>query len=352
LDNALVSLIIAAYNADKYLRRCLDSVLCQTYTNLEIILVDDGSTDATGAICDAYAVRDKRVRVIHQQNAGVSAARNSALDIVTGEYLGFTDADDKLDPDYVETLVQNIQGYDMVLCGYHYVDTADQLADISLPHNCVLTAQEFLKAYLGEEINVFGLEIRLAIGGYLWNKLFRLNIWGDIRFTLHLSMEDSLAVTSYASRIKRINCVTDCKYFYYQILGSLTNTPGLHAHAADVIAIRKAQEQLVQDFVSREQASATLFPKQTGVKLLQEQAGLLVLLAYFSVLRNYLRAEATNLPVYQQYVRDFRVAFGDRFSCLRLCKTLCIAAKLLLYGFSPGIYGKIWELKYNFHRNK
>jgi glycosyltransferase involved in cell wall biosynthesis len=396
---ALVSLIIPAYNDEKYLARCLDSVIGQTYKNLQIILVDDGSTDASGKICDSYAAQDQRIQVlhqqnagvsiarnhalavatgeylaftdaddqvepdyietlvkniagydhvIHQQNAGVSAARNSALDIAAGEYLGFTDADDKLDPDYVATLVKNIQGYDMVLCGYHSVDETGQIVEKCLPHNCVMTAQEFLHAYLDEEIYVFnGMEIRLAIGGYLWNKLFRLNIWNNIRFTLHLSMEDTLAVTSYVSRIKRINCVTDCKYFYYQILGSLTNTPGLHAHVADVIAIRKAQEQLVQIFVSQKQASATLFPKQTGIKLLQKQAGLLVLLAYFDVLRKYLNAAATNSPVYQQYVRDFRAAFGDRFSCLRLCKTWRMAAKLLLYGFLPGLYEKIWKWKYS-----
>ena len=90
----MISVIIPVFNAEKYLRRCLDSVLSQTYENLEVILVDDGSTDNSGSICEEYAVIDKRVRVFHQVNAGVSSARNQGISLVSGEYLTFLDADD------------------------------------------------------------------------------------------------------------------------------------------------------------------------------------------------------------------------------------------------------------------
>ena len=115
LNNAVVSLIIAVYNADKYLPRCLDSVVKQTYTNLEIILVDDGSTDTSRKICDTYAALDKRIQVLHQPNRGVCVARNYALAVATGEYLCFADADDKLTADYVTTMVANIASHDMVM---------------------------------------------------------------------------------------------------------------------------------------------------------------------------------------------------------------------------------------------
>ena len=108
LNNAVVSLIIAVYNADKYLQRCLDSVVKQTYTNLEIILVDDGSTDTSRKICDTYAAHDRRIIVIHQKNAGVSAARNKALAVFKGAYLTFVDADDYIDADMVQTVFANL----------------------------------------------------------------------------------------------------------------------------------------------------------------------------------------------------------------------------------------------------
>ena len=90
----LISVIIPVYNVEKYLRRCLDSVIAQTYQNLEIICVDDGSIDDSGKICDQYAVRDARIKVIHQENQGLSAARNRGLDAAEGEYIAFVDSDD------------------------------------------------------------------------------------------------------------------------------------------------------------------------------------------------------------------------------------------------------------------
>lgn len=102
-----VSIIIPVYNIEQFLPRCLDSVISQTYTNLEIILVDDGSTDSSGRICDEYAEKDKRIVVVHKANAGVSAARNSGMDIVTGDYIGFVDGDDLVEPQMYEILVRN-----------------------------------------------------------------------------------------------------------------------------------------------------------------------------------------------------------------------------------------------------
>lgn len=105
MNNPLISVIVPVYRVEKYLRTCVDSILTQTYSNLEVILVDDGSPDGCPAICDEYAKQDARVQVIHQKNAGVCAARNAALDICTGEYITFIDSDDFVHPRYMETLV-------------------------------------------------------------------------------------------------------------------------------------------------------------------------------------------------------------------------------------------------------
>ena len=95
----LVSVIVAVYNIEEYLPRCVDSILAQTYRNLEIILVDDGSKDQSGSICDSYAEKDRRIKVIHKKNGGLSDARNAGMDAATGEYIGFVDGDDWIEPD-------------------------------------------------------------------------------------------------------------------------------------------------------------------------------------------------------------------------------------------------------------
>ena len=107
--NPLVSVIIPVYNVSPYLRESLDSVISQTYTNLEIIAVDDGSTDDSGRICDEYAEKDTRIKVIHQANRGLSAARNAGLNAMTGEYVAFLDSDDALYPEMVECMVKGME---------------------------------------------------------------------------------------------------------------------------------------------------------------------------------------------------------------------------------------------------
>ena len=111
MGKPLVSVIVPVYKVEPYLHRCVDSILAQTYTNLEIFLVDDGSPDNCGKICDDYAQTDKRIRVIHKKNGGLSDARNAAIDVATGEYITFVDSDDCVSPDYVETLYHLVDKY-------------------------------------------------------------------------------------------------------------------------------------------------------------------------------------------------------------------------------------------------
>ena len=106
VEEKLVSVIVAVYNIEEYLPRCIDSILAQTYRNLEIILVDDGSTDSSGGICDDYAQKDRRIKVIHKKNGGLSDARNAGLDKVSGDYIGFVDGDDWIDEDMYRAMYE------------------------------------------------------------------------------------------------------------------------------------------------------------------------------------------------------------------------------------------------------
>lgn len=106
LESPLISVIVPVYKVEEYLARCVDSILGQTYRNLEILLVDDGSPDRCGEICEEYAARDTRIRVIHKENGGLSSARNAAIDVAQGEYLGFVDSDDWIEPETYEALLE------------------------------------------------------------------------------------------------------------------------------------------------------------------------------------------------------------------------------------------------------
>ena len=114
--DALISVIVPVYNVEKYINRCIESVLAQTYRNFELILVDDGSPDNCGAICDDYASKDRRIRVIHKENGGVSSARNAGLDSAGGDYILFVDSDDYITPEHIELLIP-VESEDLVCCG-------------------------------------------------------------------------------------------------------------------------------------------------------------------------------------------------------------------------------------------
>ena len=119
----MLTIVVPVYNVQKYIYKCEDSILSQTYKNIEVILVDDSSPDECGTICDKYAEKDKRVRVIHKKNGGLSSARNSALDIANGDYVGFVDSDDWIEPTMYEEMVQFLEdeNCDMVECAINNV---------------------------------------------------------------------------------------------------------------------------------------------------------------------------------------------------------------------------------------
>ena len=123
--NDLISIIVPVYKAEKYLRRCVDSILAQTYQNIEVLLIDDGSPDNSGEICDEYAEKDSRVRVFHKPNGGVSSARNLGLKEAKGDYIGFVDADDYIDKTMYEVLLCNLikENSDISICSYNQEDS-------------------------------------------------------------------------------------------------------------------------------------------------------------------------------------------------------------------------------------
>lgn len=176
----LISVIVPVYNVESYIHRCVNSICNQTYTNLEIILVDDGSPDNCGQICDEYAQKDKRIIVVHQENGGLSVARNSGLDRCTGEYIGFVDSDDYIHPEMYERLYQDICKYHVKLafCHPNMCRGGIPIVDLSLPSECKTKEYIILKSMTEN------------IWWAAWTKLYERSLFDTLRYPKGKNNED------------------------------------------------------------------------------------------------------------------------------------------------------------------
>ncbi len=213
-----ISVIIPVYKVEKYLDKCVESIVNQTYKNLEIILVDDGSPDNCPAMCDVWAEKDERIRVIHKENGGLADARNAGMDIATGDYIGFVDSDDWIEPNMYEMLLKNALKYD---------------ADISrcgLSVNCENGENNQWREIEFSEVHVldnFEYTRRVIQGGYLngavWNKIYKKETVGSYRFmTEDGASEDIMFNNRVSSQMSVCVCEDLPLYNYLRRVGSIT----------------------------------------------------------------------------------------------------------------------------------
>ncbi len=203
----LISVIVPVYNVENYLSKCIDSILAQTYTNLEIILVDDGSPDNCGKICDEYAKKDSRIKVIHQENGGLSAARNAGLDTATGDYIGFVDSDDYIEPDMYNCLHNSIinSKVKIACCGRFREITSNY----SVKAFCCERATEF---NIKEAFSEMLLQQRVDVS--VCDKLFSRDLLYDIRFPVGEINEDVVVVFELIKKSNGIIHSGDVFYHY------------------------------------------------------------------------------------------------------------------------------------------
>lgn len=180
-DTPLISVIVPVYNVSTYLDKCVESLVEQTYTNLEIIFVNDGSTDSSGEICDLWAQKDSRIKVIHQQNAGLSGARNAALPVATGEYIMFVDSDDFLHPELCQTLYDSLDGAaDISICDAAHAFPNDAPAfSISTDSEIMTPAEAIIRMWYQKDFLPSA-----------WGKLYRRQLFECKRFTVGRLFED------------------------------------------------------------------------------------------------------------------------------------------------------------------
>lgn len=236
MTNPLISIIVPIYKAEKYLHRCLDSILVQTFTEWECILVDDGSPDNSGRICDEYAQKDGRFKVIHKENGGVSSARQAGTDIATGEYIIHVDADDWIESDMLECMYsQAKEGYDIVVADYY---TNSNKTERYRTQSDVNNADELLIAMLKGDCM-----------GSLWNKLIKRSLFSQISFPLDLFYCEDVYVLAqiilkYSPSIINLH---KAFYHYIQLKTSITHIKNAK-HIENRLLFIKKMEMLLSQY--------------------------------------------------------------------------------------------------------
>lgn len=216
MSKPLISVIVPVYNVEKYLGKCVDSILAQTYENLEIILVEDGTRDGCGAICDAYAAQDPRVRVIHKENGGLSSARNAGMDIARGEYFGFVDSDDWIEPETYETLLNLAEKYDADLVSGSRYDVAEPTGErtLGLHHEkeeCISAMEMLGRVFVWD-----------GCDSAAWDKLYRRHLFADIRYPLGMYSEDIAIFYKLMEKANRVALCPKPLYNYLHRENSIT----------------------------------------------------------------------------------------------------------------------------------
>ncbi len=207
-NEPLVSVIVPCYNVEQYLPKCVDSILCQTYRNLEVWLVDDGSPDRCGEICDEYAKKDSRVRVIHKENGGLADARNVALDVMTGEYVVCVDSDDFISPTHIEGLYRLIEKHGADAS----VNTSCHFPEGTTPH----------PAKKKEEVVVFASGLKAVEAMFYqemfdtsaWGKMYRADLFDGVRYPKGLLFEDLPTTYRLLMKAGRVAFNDEQSYFY------------------------------------------------------------------------------------------------------------------------------------------
>lgn len=220
-NKPLVSVIVPIYKVEPYLERCIHSIISQTYQNLEIILVDDGSPDKCGEICESFAQSDSRIKVYHKENGGLSDARNFGVEHASGEYIAFIDSDDYIAPNYIDYLFTLLKKYnaDISACCMTKTneDTADYRANDKIPNEQLLTGKEAC-------MELFGALYLVLVTA--WGKLYRSDIVKKYPFPIGKICEDEATTCKYYYEANRVAVGNKCLYAYYQNPEGIMNTNG------------------------------------------------------------------------------------------------------------------------------
>lgn len=233
-----ISIIVPVYNVERYLSECLDSILEQTFIDYEVIHVDDGSTDDSGRICDKYTQQDDRIMVIHQENKGISGARNAGLDKAVGRYISFIDSDDYVEADYLEQLHFMIKEYnaDVSMCGHYEVTKNFSFEPVINPKVFITDTQGAIKVAM--EAKITGVNV--------YDKLYKSELIDGIRFPIGKYCEDTFFTIKVIARCTKAAITEEKKYFYRHRSTSFSNVE-YSKHDLDAIEADQQNYELIAE---------------------------------------------------------------------------------------------------------
>jgi len=301
----LISVIVPIYQVEDYLIECLDSIINQEYTNLEIILVDDGSKDKCPEICDDYELKDNRIKVIHKPNGGLSDARNAGLEIAKGKYICFVDSDDVLNKSFVSILYDNIKdtGADISICDFLSMKSMSEISDNNITNNFKLyTKEEILNEFYKKQ------SLRLVLA---WNKLYKRKIWKNIRYPKGKVHEDEFVIHHILDNINKL-VISDSKLYYYrQRENSITSV----YNKKRLNALEALEDRL------------EFYKKQTNEKMYNN-----TLYNFFFSIRHHLK-QMKGIEEFKDIENSLKKKYDQTYRDLLKCKTIPLLKKIKLILF-------------------
>lgn len=316
--NPMISVIVPIYNVEKYLRACIDSILTQTYKNLEIILVDDGSSDGCGAICDEYKEKDQRITVIHQKNRGLSGARNAGIDIAQGQYIGFIDSDDTIEPQMFEILLNNMRknGAKISICGRKIVDESGNITEPKYIHK--------KKMVLDGKSAIIEMNSHKSFDMSACDKLYDITLWTDIRYPEGKLSEDFFVIFHLLDKAQKIVWTPEPLYKYLQRNNSISRN-----------------KVIKQDFIeASEEQMLYIHEKYPDIDYVGKSAYASACLTIYDLyLKRKMKCSTDLTKLYQKRVKACLIAIKEN-------PTLDIRKKIQAYLFvvSPQLYSVIFKI--------
>ena len=319
--NGKISIIIPVYNVEKYIERCLDSVITQSYVNLEIILVDDGSTDKSGEICDRYAVRDNRIKVLHIKNSGRGEARNIGLTKAEGQYIGFVDSDDWIERDLYKCLIEKIEEAeaDISVCAYYERFDNNKNEKMLYGNDFVCTGKEALHYTMSNMNGAYWFNIAI------WNKLYKRDVIENIRFRGR-EYEDIMYNAEVLYNASNVTYASKCLYDYRLSRKGSIITEGFQRKTIEVEM--KFKEERVEFF------------KKNNEKKLARDAEAVVIhdkLLYYAFMK-------LSDEDYSEYIGKYK----DDLKKARFIADIKTNIALLIFKCSPRLWTFIIRKKYNY----
>ena len=319
--NNKISIIIPVYNVENYIERCIDSLISQSYINLEIILVDDGSTDKSGEICDRYAVVDNRIKVIHIKNSGRGEARNIGLSQANGQYIGFVDSDDWVEKDLYKYMIENIEETkaDISICAYY--ECLDDIKNKKMLYekSFVCTGKEALHYTMSNVIGVYWLNIAI------WNKLYKKAVVENIRFRGR-EYEDIMYNAEVLYSARNVSYINKCLYNYRLSRKGSIITEGFQRKTIELEM--KFKEERVE-----------FFKRNNEIKLARDAEAVVIhdKLLYYAFM-------SLSKDNYSEYIKKYK---EDLRKCGFIADTKTNIA-LLVFRCFPRLWIKIIKKKYKY----